>query len=675
MNAPAPAAPAAGTAASVPAPERAGTQRGTETGPDLLDRLLADPHPPAFALLHRPESGSPDTVDVLVGEVSHPDSLARLPLPAGAPGAPRHDALVLVPYRQLAERGFAAPDDGAPLLALAVTEQTALPLADVLDRLPTAPVHLSPSRFDLSDEEYAEIVRRVVADEIGTGEGANFVLRRTLLADMGDYSPHTALTVFRRLTEREASAYWTFVIHVDGRVFVGATPERHISVRDGRAVMNPISGTYRYPPDGPTLDGLTAFLRDPKETDELYMVLDEELKMMSRVCAEGGRVTGPALKEMAHLAHTEYFIEGRTRRDVREILRETLFAPTVTGSPVESAARVIARYEPQGRGYYSGVAALIGRDSCGERSLDSAILIRTADIDADGRMRLAVGATLVRHSSPEAEAAETRAKAAGLLQALEAEQHGPAPSPGANGVNGPNRPGGPGPTRFADHPAVREALRGRNAGIADFWLASTAPSSLTVPSLLGLKALVVDAEDTFTAMIVQQLEALGPTAQVVRYDEPYDPDGFDLVVMGPGPGDPRALGDPKIAALDAATARLLRDRVPFLSVCLSHQVLSLRLGLELVQRDEPNQGVQRTIDLFGRPERVGFYNTFSAVSPAAHLDVPDVGRVTVGRDPATGEVAALRGGHFASFQFHAESVLTVDGPRLLADALKGVLAR
>ncbi|MFD6424609.1 anthranilate synthase family protein [Streptomyces sp. NPDC060198] len=637
-------------------------------GTDLLDRILADPRPPAFALLHRPESGGAGTVDVLLGEVSHPPSLTRLPLPSGAPGTARHDALVLVPYRQLAERGFAAPDDGEPLIALTVTEQAVLPLDGVLNRLPAAPVSLTGSRYDLSDEEYADLVRRIVADEIGTGEGANFVLRRTLLAELDDYSPHTALAVFRRLTQLETSVHWTFVVHVEGRVFVGATPERHISVRDGHAVMNPISGTYRYPPGGPTLEGLTAFLRDRKETDELYMVLDEELKTMSRVCTDGGRVTGPALKEMARLAHTEYFIEGRTRRDVREILRETLFAPTVTGSPVESAARVIARYEATGRGYYSGVAALIGREASGERTMDSAILIRTADIAPDGRMRLAVGATLVRHSSPEAEAAETRAKAAGILQALDAPLP-PAPSPAPDSLVSPAAP------RFADHPAIRKALRGRNAGIADFWLASTGASVLTVPSLTGLKILVVDAEDAFTAMIVQQLEALGPTAQVARYDESLDLGGFDLVVMGPGPGDPRALHDPKIAALDAATARLLRDRVPFVSVCLSHQVLCLRLGLELVPRDEPNQGVQRTVDVFGRPESVGFYNTFSAISRTARLDVPGAGRVEVGRDPGTGEVHALRGSHFASFQFHAESVLTVDGPRLLGDALLGVLPR
>src|SRR5690606_26981262 len=121
--------------------------------------------------------------------------------------------------------------------------------------------------------------------------------------------------------------------------------------------------------------GITGFLADRKEAEELYMVLDEELKMMARVCDAGGRVRGPYLKEMARLAHTEYFIEGRGARDPREILKETMFAPTVTGSPLENACRVIARYEPEGRGYYSGVVALVGRDTAGRRTLDSAILI------------------------------------------------------------------------------------------------------------------------------------------------------------------------------------------------------------------------------------------------------------------------------------------------------------
>src|SRR6185437_15908201 len=127
---------------------------------------------------------------------------------------------------------------------------------------------------------------------------------------------------------------------------------------------------------------------------------------------------GPFLKEMARLAHSEYLIEGRSSLDVREVLRETMPAPTVTGSPVQNACRVIARWESAGRGYYDGVLALIGTDAAGERTVDSSILIRTADIDAAGKLRIGVGATLVRLSDPRSEVAETRAKAAGLLAVL-----------------------------------------------------------------------------------------------------------------------------------------------------------------------------------------------------------------------------------------------------------------
>lgn len=48
------------------------------------------------------------------------------------------------------------------------------------------------------------------------------------------------------------------------QVFIGATPERHISVQDSLAVMNPISGTYRYDANGPSLDAVMGFLPTPR---------------------------------------------------------------------------------------------------------------------------------------------------------------------------------------------------------------------------------------------------------------------------------------------------------------------------------------------------------------------------------------------------------------------------
>lgn len=624
-----------------------------ETVGDLLDQVLNGPSQP-FALLHRPGTTGAGVVEVLTGSVSLPASLADLPLPPGqGSGADaHHEVLVVVPYRQLTERGFACADDGTPLIAMTVAGQQQLPIVEAMRRIPETPTPLADGKFDVDDEAYEDVVRLIVKDMIGTGEGANFVIKRTFVADITDYGPYSAPALFRRLLEREFGAHWTFLIHTGTRTLVGASPERHVSVQDGTVVMNPISGTYRYPPSGPTLAGVLEFLGDRKETDELNMVLDEELKMMARICDTGGRVVGPYLKEMARVAHTEYFIEGRSDGDVRDILRETMFAPTVTGSPLESACRTIHQYEPGGRGYYSGAAALIGRDAAGKRVMDSAILIRTADISAEGRVGISVGATIVRHSDPASEAAETRAKAAGLVAALN----------------------GQGTQRFADHPSVREVLQLRNDSIADFWLADIAAGAPALPELAGRSVLVVDAEDTFTSMLDQQLRSLGLRVTVRRFDEPYTFTGYDLVVMGPGPGDPQATAHPKMRHLRAAVDTLLRERRPFLAVCLSHQTLGLRLGLPLRRRDVPNQGVQKEIDLFDTTERVGFYNTFALVSEHDVFVADGVGPVRVSRDAVTGEVHALRGPGFASLQFHPESVLTRGGPRIVAAGLAGLLA-
>ncbi|MEV4972222.1 anthranilate synthase family protein [Streptomyces scopuliridis] len=617
----------------------------------LLERVLG-PNPGAFALLHRPETLGPDRVEILLGQVGTPARLADVPLAdqGGRPGEVRHETLVLVPHQQITERGFAAAEDGSPLLAMSVTDQGQITTSEALRSLPDDPIALTGGHFDTDDEAYADTVRAVLDNEIGTGEGSNFVIKRSFVTTITGYSTRSALSLFRRLLTRESGAYWTFIVHTGTRTFVGATPERHVSLRDGIAAMTPISGTYRYPPTGPVLSEVMEFLTDGKETDELYMVLDEELKMMARVCQGGGRVRGPFLREMAWLAHTEYIIEGRSDLDPRDILRETMFAPTVTGSPLENACRVIARYEPLGRGYYGGVAALIGRDADGARTLDSAILIRTADIrtsdvDDRGHVEVGVGATLVRHSDPGTEVAETRTKAAGLLKALEANE------------------------RLDERPLIREALGTRNETIARFWLSDAESRAQPHPVLEGRRALIIDAEDTFSSMLAHQLRAIGLTVELSSFDASHRFDGHDLVIMGPGPGDPRETDHPRMAHLTSAIEQLLSRRIPFLAVCLSHQLLCRHLGLELRRREVPNQGTQREIDLFGSRERVGFYNSYVARARAEQLECPGVGEVKVSLDAGTREVHALRGPHFGSVQFHLESVLTQDSERVLAELL------
>ncbi|WP_411098053.1 anthranilate synthase family protein [Streptomyces sp. x-45] len=639
-----------------------------------LDSLLTDPRP--FALLRRRAPGHDhDLVELLVGPVTEYDRLADLP----------DEGLALVPFRQIRERGFDVRDDGTPLLMLTPEERYGIPLAEALDRLPAHEVRVEGGGFDVGDEEYARIVGRVLDEEIGRGEGANFVIRRTYEGRIPGFGRADALALFRRLLEGERGAYWTFVVHTGDRTLVGASPEVHVRMsgwRDerealsveggggrragGTVVMNPISGTYRYPAEGPTPEHLLDFLADGKEIEELSMVVDEELKMMCTVGDMGGVVVGPRLKEMAHLAHTEYELRGKSSLDVREVLRETMFAATVTGSPVQNACRVIERHEAGGRGYYAGALALLGGGPGdgdgpgGPQTLDSPILIRTADIDADGRLRVPVGATLVRGSVPSGEVAETHAKAAGVLAALGVRPSRPRAEAG--------RPG------LADDPRVRAALDGRRASLAPFWLRMQEPSA----ALTG-HALVVDAEDTFTAMLAHVLRSSGLAVSVRRYDEPGLREavlghGDGPVVLGPGPGDPSDPADPKMRFLRSLTAEVLRaNRNGVLGVCLGHELIAAELGLDIVRKGVPHQGAQTRIDLFGRPETVGFYNSFTARCDDAAAAGLAAHGIEVSR-AANGEVHALRGPGFAGVQFHPESVLTLNGTavvRELAGQLRG----
>ena len=633
----------------------------------------------AWALVRRSSAtGARDTVTLLGGRRGVVDRLADVPLEAGAPPVGRQfDRLLAIPFRQVAERGFEAHDDGTPLVVVDLDTELEVPLGDVLAAIDDAGVEFTDrGGFETGDEEYAKVVEAIISDEIGQGEGANLVIGRHYRATVADWGPATALTVFRRLLTQERGAYWTYLFFTGDRYLVGASPERHVSVRGGDVRMNPISGTFRVRGgaggfetgasatsstsggEAPELkERLLGFLGDEKEIFELFMVVDEELKMMCDICNQGGQVLGPFLKPMTHLVHTEYLLAGRSRRDLREVLRDTMYAATVTGSPVENACRLIKRYEREGRGYYGAALALLGRDPSGAPTADSPIVIRSADVDLDGRLQVTAGATLVRDSDPAYEVAETHAKAGGILSAF-----GLVP-PAAAALEGVAEL-----TRDED---VLIALNSRNRRLSSFWLTDQGGTTPD-PRLAGRSVVVLDGEDDFVNMLRHIFGVLGMTSTVVRHDD-YQPgclDGFDLVVVGPGPGDPRDDADPKLATLRHAVDTLLSQRRPFLAVCLGHQALCHRLRIPLVYKDIVFQGTQSTITVDGRPERVGFYNTFvGRVDDSTVL--PD--GVVVDSDPATGDVHMVTGPHYRGLQFHAESILTEHGYDLLHEIVVDLL--
>lgn len=227
------------------------------------------------------------------------------------------------------------------------------------------------------------------------------------------------------------------------------------------------------------------------------------------------------------------------------------------------------------------------------------------------------------------------------------------------------------PLSLAADPTVAALLSSRNARLADFWL-NPQGDDLTGP-FAGRTAVVVDAEDRFTTMLAHQLRHLGLDVTIRAWSEVDDTelDSADLVVAGPGPGDPRDAASDRIARMRQVVSRRVDEGAPLLAVCLSHQILSDGLGIDLAPLDAPHQGLQKAVPVFGEDASIGFYNTFTArVAPGTS----SVGAAEVSADPVCGDVYALRGEHFASIQGHLESILSRDGIRTLERLVSHALA-
>ena len=155
----------------------------------------------AWAVVRVKES---PTVTLLGGTPTEVASLLDVPLEEGLPEPGRRfDRLLAVPFRQVRERGFEAHDDGAPLTVVDVHTEREVPLLDLMEALPDVAVDFADrGGFETDDEAYAEVVRTIIAEEIGQGEGANLVVGRHYRAELDQWGHEQALTVLRRLLQR-----------------------------------------------------------------------------------------------------------------------------------------------------------------------------------------------------------------------------------------------------------------------------------------------------------------------------------------------------------------------------------------------------------------------------------------------------------------------------------------
>jgi len=570
------------------------------------------------------------------------------------------DSISVIPFCQIRERGYRVRDQGERILTIQVDFQYEVDVEHLLELLPSEEVGMTEDiSYDTTEAEYERVIEDIVQREIGNGEGANFVIPRNGQGKISDFSVAKALTIFRSLIENDYGTYWKFIFYDTERFFIGSTPERHLCVEGGRVKMNPISGTFRkdrkWGRRKEFKKDLLRFLTDQKEINELFMVVDEELKMMAKMCDHGGAIIGPRLKEMSQLIHSEYLLSGESNKDIFELFTDSMFAATVVGSPVENACNVIAKYSGTSRRYYGSALMLVGRDKEGRDFLDSPITIRTAEVALDGTMHLSVGATLVKDSIAHEELAETRAKGAAIISSIVAT--------GTKVVHPSMLPS------VLNDDEIIETMVERNQDLSNFWFFKQERTFLDPKRAEPLSITIIHNGDDFAYMLRHMFSCMGMTSTIVRYAN-YDIelDSGDITLLGPGPGNPNDQESTKIKINRRITEGLLSRKKKALFVCLGHQVLCRCLGFKIQRKENPLQGSQVKINLFGRDELVGFYNTFAPIvmgqKPYEMAVIPELD-----------ELVAIRGESFAGLQFHPESLLTKNGYTILEDTLKYLLGQ
>ena len=204
-----------------------------------------------------------------------------------------------------------------------------------------------------------------------------------------------------------------------GHAVLSSSPERLLSIRDGLVETRPIAGTR---PRGSSLDDDAALeaelMAHPKERAEHVMLIDLERNDLGRICRPGSIEVNEmmALETYAHVHHIVSNVRGVLDEGVGpgQAIRAVFPGGTITGCPKVRCMEIIQQLEAGPRGAYTGSMGWLGTDG----SLDLNILIRTIEM-SPGELRFRAGAGIVFDSVPELELAETRAKAKGLLLALD----------------------------------------------------------------------------------------------------------------------------------------------------------------------------------------------------------------------------------------------------------------
>jgi len=273
----------------------------------------------------------------------------------------------------------------------------------------------APVAFD--EDEPQRFINGVarVHERLAAGDVFQVNLSRAWRARFADQPPAGA--VYQRLRAANPAPFAASFIQPDWAL-ASSSPERLVSVRKGTIETRPIAGTRPRLAADDEAARVRELVGHPKERAEHVMLIDLERNDLGRVCVPGSVEVDELMvvESYAHVHHIVSNVRGLLREDVTpaDTIRAVFPGGTITGCPKVRCMQIIAELEGVGRGEYTGALGYLDRNG----DMDLNILIRSFRQVGDS-LHFRAGAGIVADSVAAFELDETRAKARGLLRALE----------------------------------------------------------------------------------------------------------------------------------------------------------------------------------------------------------------------------------------------------------------
>ena len=266
-----------------------------------------------------------------------------------------------------------------------------------------------------TDADYLEMVKKGI-HHCNVGDVFQVVLSRNfILPFQGD-----EFQVYRTLRSVNPSPYLFYFDYGVFKIF-GSSPEAQIVLKDNKAEIYPIAGTFRRTGDDKADSELAEkLLKDPKEDAEHVMLVDLARNDLSHSCENVKVETYKEVQYYSHVIHLVSKVTGNIKAGASfmDIISETFPAGTLSGAPKIRAMQIIDEYEKTPRGFYGGAVGFM--DFKG--NFNHAIMIRSFK-SQHNKLKFQAGAGIVSQSIPENELQEVFNKVGALEHAInEAEK-------------------------------------------------------------------------------------------------------------------------------------------------------------------------------------------------------------------------------------------------------------